>query len=105
MKAATRAQVLSDVAERVALLNEFRTDDFQDNVVRIVNDAREHWRGDGGELPHSGTDPFFDALMGMSEVADSSPIAVRDACAEALRMAEESEIARPERSGGRQAVR
>ena len=94
MKAVVRAQVLSDVAERVALLNEFRTDDFQDNVARIVNDAREHWRGAGGELPRTGTDASFDALMGMSHVADSSPIAVRDACAEALRAAEESEVAR-----------
>ncbi len=94
MKAAARAQVLSDVAERIALLNEFRTDDFQDNVARIVNDAREHWRGPGGDLPRPGTDPTFDALTRMSEVADSSPIAVRDACAEALRAAEGSEIAR-----------
>ncbi len=94
MRAATRAQVLSEVAERIALLNEFRTDDFQDNVARIVNDAREHWRGRDGELPRSGTDPSFDALMGMFQVADSSPIAVRDACAQAMRAAAGSEIAR-----------
>ena len=79
-----RAEVLADVAERVALWNEFRTDDFQDRVARLVHDARENWRV-RGELPRSGTDPLFDALLLISEVADSSPIAVRDACADALR--------------------
>ncbi|HZP96822.1 MAG TPA: hypothetical protein VFC31_10860 [Candidatus Limnocylindria bacterium] len=94
MKTEQRAQVLSQVAERIALLNEFRTDDFQDEVVRIVNDAREHWREGGGELPRIGSDPLFDALMRMVEVADSSPIAVRDACAAAFRQAEDARAAR-----------
>jgi hypothetical protein len=89
-----RADALSDVAERVALWNEFRTDNFQDNVVRQVNDARERWRGDDGELPRRGNDPLFDALMGMADAAESSPVAVRDACADALRAAEELRTAR-----------
>ena len=69
----------------MALWNEFRTDDFQDRVVRLVNDARESWRIDG-ELPRE--DPLLDALLSIAEVADSSPTAVRDACAEALRASE-----------------
>jgi hypothetical protein len=84
-----KAVALADVAERVALWNEFRTDDFQDSVVRQVNDARERWRGEDGELPRRGRDPVFDALLGMADAADSSPVAVRDACAEALRVSEE----------------
>lgn len=85
MTRSERAQVLADVAERVALLNEFRTDDFQDRVVRLVNDARESWRVHG-DLPDH--DPMLDALLGIATVADSSPITVRDACAEALRASE-----------------
>jgi hypothetical protein len=81
--------VLRAVAERVALWNEFRTDDFQDNVVHHVNDAREAWRDDAHELPRRGGDAMFDALLGMADMADASPIAVRDACAEALRAAED----------------
>ena len=84
-----RADVLHDVAERIALWNEFRTDDFQDTVVHQVNDAREGWRGDNGELPRRGGDATFDALMGMADMADASPTAVRDACADALKAAEE----------------
>jgi hypothetical protein len=84
-----RAEVLAEVAERIALWNEFRTDDFQDTVVHHVNDAREDWRGDDGELPRRGGDPAFDALMGIADMADASPTAVRDACADALRAAEE----------------
>ena len=78
-----RADALAEVAERVALLNEFRTDDFQDRVVRMVHEAREHWREEG-ELPQRGHDPLYDALVAIADVADSSPVAVRDACAEAL---------------------
>lgn len=85
-----RAEVLADVAERVALWNEFRTDDFQDRVARLVNGAREHWRV-RGELPAPGADPLFDALLRLAEVADSSPTAVRDACADALRESEQRE--------------
>ena len=77
--------MLADVAERVALWNEFRTDDFQDRVVRLVNDARESWRHDG-ELPAD--DPLLNALLAIAQVADSSPITVRDACAEALSASE-----------------
>jgi hypothetical protein len=84
-----QAETLADVAKRVALWNEFRTDNFQDSVVRQVNDARERWRGDDGELPRRGRDPVFDALIGMADAADASPVAVRDACAAALRVAEE----------------
>jgi hypothetical protein len=89
-----RAQALAKVAEQVALWNEFRTDDFQDNAVHEVNDARENWRGEDGQLPKRGGDPMFDALMGIADMADASPIAVRDACAEALRAAEEIRTAR-----------
>ena len=80
-----RADLLAQVAERVALWNEFRTDDFQDRVVRLVNDARESWRTDG-ELPRD--DDMLDALLGIATVADSSPMAVRDACGDALRVSE-----------------
>lgn len=90
MRRHERGAVLADVAERVALWNEFRTDDFQDRVARLVNSAREHWRV-RGELPAPGADPMFDALLGVAEVADSSPIAVRDACADALRVSEPRE--------------
>jgi hypothetical protein len=83
-----RAQVLAEAAERVALWNEFRSDDFQDRVVRLVNAAREDWRDREGELPRRGSEPMFDALMGMADEADASPIAVRDTCAEAFRAAE-----------------
>ena len=85
-----RAGVLADVAERVALWNEFRTDDFQDRVARLVHDARESWRV-RGELPRPNADPMFDALLRVAEAADSSPITVRDACADALRESEERE--------------
>jgi hypothetical protein len=82
-----RVQVLAEAAERVALLNEFRSDNFQDTVVRLVNDARENWRGQNGDLPKRGSDTMFDALMGLADESDASPIAVRDVCAEALRAA------------------
>jgi len=88
-----RAAVLGEVAERVALWNEFRTDDFRDNVARVVNNAREYWREDG-ELPRRGADPLFDALMSIADLADSSPITVRDACADALRAAGVATVAR-----------
>ena len=94
MNAHDRAAVLADVAERVSLWNEFRTDDFQDRVVRLVNSAREHWRDKLGELPRIGEDPSFDALFAIADSADSSPIAVRDACAAALREAEPAKAAR-----------
>jgi len=87
MKRREHAEVLADVAERVALSNEFRTDDFQDRVAHLVNDAREHWRV-RGELPARGDDAMFDALLSIAEVADSSPIAVRDACGDALHESE-----------------
>lgn len=88
-----RAQILADVAERVALWNEFRTDDFQDMVVRLVNSAREHWRMDG-ELPGYGEERTLDALLSIAEAADGSPMTVRDACANALRVAEDARVAR-----------
>lgn len=87
MNGRDRAETLALVAERVALLNEFRTDDFQDRVVRLVNDARESWRSDG-DLPRRGQDTTFDSLLRMAEAADGPPLAVRDACAEALRESE-----------------
>jgi len=87
--AQARAEVLRAAAERIALWNEFRTDDFQDNVVHHVNDAREAWRDEDRELPRRGGDPLFDALLGMADMADASPIAVRDACAEAFRAADD----------------
>jgi hypothetical protein len=90
---AERAGVLADVAERVALLNEFRTDDFRDGVTRLVNEARERWRDAEGELPPWGNDPMFDALRGLVEAADSSPIAVRDAAARAIEAAEGVRVA------------
>ena len=93
MNAEQRAQVVADVAERVALWNEFRTDDFQDMVVRLVNSAREHWRTDG-ELPGYGVDRMLDTLLGIADAADGSPMSVRDACAEALRAAEDARVAR-----------
>ncbi len=82
-----RIQVLAEAAERVALLNEFRSDNFQNSVVRLVNDARESWRGGNGDLPKRGSDAMFDALMGLADECDASPIAVRDVCAEAFRAA------------------
>jgi len=91
---ATRAQLLAEVAERVALLNEFRTDDFQDVVTRLVRDAREYWRDDRGELPPLGFDPAYDALRGIEDEAESSPVAVRDACARAFDVAERTRSAR-----------
>lgn len=89
-----RADVLAEIAEAIALRNEFRTDTFQDEVVRMVNGARENWRDDRHELPHRGSDAMFDALLGMADEADASPIAVRDACAYALRIAEEARVSR-----------
>lgn len=91
---AARRQLLAEVAERVALLNEFRTDDFQDVVVRLVRETREHWRDDRGELPPFGLDPLYDALRGIEEEADSSPLAVRDACARAFAAAGRSAATR-----------
>lgn len=87
---AERARILAEAAERVALWNEFRSDNFQDTVVRLVNDARESWRGGGGDLPKRGSDPMFDALLGLADEAEASPIAVRDVCADALRAAAEA---------------
>ena len=95
-----RAETLAEVAERVALWNEFRTDDFQDNVVHHVNDARERWRGDGGNLPRRGADPLFDALMGLADMADASPVAVRDVCADALKVAGEFRTAEDAKTAG-----
>ena len=88
-----RADVLSEVAERVALRNEFRSDTFQDDVARMVNGAREQWRDARGELPGYGVDRLFDALRRLAEESDSSPIAVRDACAAAFRAAEDARLA------------
>jgi hypothetical protein len=85
-----RAQVLAEVAERVALWNEFRSDDFQDRVVRLVNGAREEWRDANGDLPRRGSDPTFDALMALADESDASPIAVRDVCAQAFRVADDA---------------
>ena len=93
MTSTERAAILADVAERVALWNEFRTDDFQDMAARLVHSAREHWRTDG-ELPPRGSDPMLDALLAMAEAADGSPMSVRDACAAALRQAEDATVAR-----------
>lgn len=87
-------EVLAAVAERIALWNEFRTDDFQDRVVREVNTARQHWRQPDGGLPARGTDPGFDALLAMAEMADGSPLTMRDACAEAMREVEHSTVTR-----------
>lgn len=91
---AVRTQLLADVAARVALLNEFRTDDFQDVVVRLVREAREHWRDERGELPPVGLDPLYDALRDIEDEADASPLAVRDACARALAAAERGQPTR-----------
>ena len=93
MTTAQRAEVLAEVAERVALRNEFRSDVFQDDVVRMVNGAREQWRDARGELPGYGADALFDALRRLAEESDSSPIAVRDACAAAFRAAEHARLA------------
>ena len=90
----SRPQLLAEIAERVALLNEFRTDDFQDIVVRLVQSARERWRDDQGELPPPGYDPLYDALVGIADEADASPTAVRDACGRAFAVAERSVPAR-----------
>ena len=89
-----KADALAEVAERVALWNEFRTDNFQDNVVRRVHEARELWRREDGNLPRRGSEPLFDALLGLADMADASPTAVRDVCAEALRAAEGVRTAR-----------
>ena len=87
---ASRADTVRDVAERVALWNEVRTDDFQDQVVRLVNDARERFRGGPKrELPARGDDELLDSLFEIADVADASPITVRDACARALEVADE----------------
>ena len=94
MSADSRGEVVRRVAESVALWNEVRTDDFQDRVVRLVNDAREHFRDGGGELPRPGADALFDSLVTMAVVAESSPITVRDACARALREAQQSSPSR-----------
>jgi hypothetical protein len=93
MERGERTQVLADVAERVALSNEFRSADFQDHVVRLVNDAREHWRDEQGELPRPRTDPTFDALIGLADAAGSAPMTVRDAAARALQVAEDVRVA------------
>lgn len=82
---AERARILAGVAERVALLNEFRSDEFRDTVTRVVNEARERWRDVHGDLPRWGSDPMYDALSGLADAADSPPIAVRDAAGLALR--------------------
>lgn len=85
-----RAGSVREVAERVALWNEVRTDDFQDRVVRLVNEAREQFRdGVEGELPAAGADPLYDALIDVASEADSSPIGVRDACGRAFEAADE----------------
>jgi len=90
MMAGSRADTVRDVAERVALWNEVRTDDFQDQVVRLVNDARERFRGGAKrELPARGDDELLDSLFEIADVADASPITVRDACAHALEVADE----------------
>ena len=89
MNGRQRAEAVRDVAECVSLWNEVRTDDFQDHVIRLVNSTREHLRDADGELPRRGTDPLDDALMGIADVADASPLAVRDACARVLEAAEE----------------
>ncbi|TMB61991.1 MAG: hypothetical protein E6I57_05790 [Chloroflexi bacterium] len=86
--------MLRDVAERVSLWNEFRTDDFQDAVAKLVFGARELWRQGDGELPRRGTDPGFDALMDLVGAADSSPTAFRDAAARVLRAAEGAKASR-----------
>ena len=87
-KSKQRGDVLRDVAERVSLLNEFRSDDFQDAVVRIVYGAREVWRDKDGELPRRGTDPAFDALVDLVVAADSSPLTFREAASRVLRAAD-----------------
>lgn len=84
-----RARVLAETAESVALWNEFRSDDFQDSVVRLVNGARENWRAPNGDLPKRGSDPMFDALLSLADESEASPLGVRDVCAEAFRAAED----------------
>jgi hypothetical protein len=93
-KAKERADVLRDVAERASLLNEFRSDDFQDRVVRIVYGARELWRDKDGELPRPGTDLGFDVLMDLLGAADSSPLTFRDAASRVLRAADGAKASR-----------
>jgi hypothetical protein len=87
-RAKERTDALRDVAERVSLLNEFRSDDFQDRVAKIVYGARELWRDKDGELPRRGTDPAFDALMDLVGAADSAPLTFRDAASRVLRAAD-----------------
>ena len=86
--------VLRDVAERVSAWNEFRTDDFQDAVAKLVYGARELWRDGDGELPRRGADSGFDSLMDLVVAADSSPTAVRDAATRVLRAAEGAKSSR-----------
>ena len=82
-----RARALAVAAERVAALNELRTDDFQDEVVRVIDDARELWRGANGDLPSAGSDPLFDALIALADESEGSPEEVRDAVARARHVA------------------
>ncbi|HKW79122.1 MAG TPA: hypothetical protein VJQ09_08460 [Candidatus Limnocylindria bacterium] len=87
MNQAERKRILAETAEKVALLNEFRTEDFRDGVARLIASAREVWRDENGELPRRGESEAFDALIGIADEADGSPIAVRDAADRALRVA------------------
>ena len=82
-----RKAALAHVAERVLELNDTRSEDFQDQVARLVDDARELWRGDDGELPAPATDPAFDALIAFADESEGSPTEMRDAAHRALRAA------------------
>jgi hypothetical protein len=91
---AERSQAVADVAERVARLNDLRTDDFQDEVARLVHESRELWRDEADELPSPGVDPLFDALVALEAEADASPEEMRDAIERARHRAEEHATAR-----------
>ena len=82
--APTREGVAQAFAEHVLLLNEERTSNYRVAATRAFEEVKERFRRDDGELPRQGEDPLFDKMLNVIAELESSPEALRAACADLL---------------------
>jgi len=82
------APTLDDVARafasHVLVLNDERTANYRVAAIRAFEEVKERFRGADGELPAPGADPLFDKVSRIVVELESSPEALRAACADLL---------------------